>query len=684
MCGTGRVVGVCFRTVCVFLTCMRNGCGPPDCLRMRMCVPFGGRFLSLSENTALTGLNPALCPLGAFKLTSTGCFQCGPGRWGGSSSLTSLSCSSSCNAGYACPPGSSNATAVLCPAGQYSAAGAASCINCSPGWACLAGSGTPTLCQMGKYSMTGASVCVDCPAGVFGNTTGLTSAACTAACAPGLYGAVRGLISGTCTGSCDPGYACPAGSTNSTVTLCSAGLYSAGGQGTCTLCPAGVFGNRSGLATAACTAPCPAGRFGAVMGASAETCSGLCSAGYFCVAGSTNATAAICPVGRYSSWGAGACEDCPVGLFGNTSGLNSPECSGPCPAGRFGMHPGMASATCSGLCRAGFACSAGSPNSTAIVCAAGFFSLAGAPSCTSCGSGRFGATPGMNSASCSGLCDAGYYCPLGSTNATALACPPGRYSVPGAASCTACPGGTWFHPSAQGLTSVSCGGDCTAGYSCPAGSTNATALLCPAGQYSTGGAAVCTACAGGQFGALPGMNTSACSGMCTPGFACPARSTNATALLCPAGQYSTGGAAMCTACPGGQFGALLGMNTSACSGMCTPGFACPAGSTNAASLLCPAGTFSTAGAASCTACPAAFPFSRAGAASAASCSACASGCDDTFGRFPCVDTSWTLWYDVVGVEAAHRFVMLECECGHALVRRHGWVWVYCACSSVRK
>lgn len=39
----------------------------------------------------------------------------------------------------------------------------------------------------------------------------------------------------------------------------------------------------------------------------------------------------------------------------------------------------------------------------------------------------YGATKGLVTAACSGLCAAGHYCPEGSTNATTHRCPPGRY-----------------------------------------------------------------------------------------------------------------------------------------------------------------------------------------------------------------------------------------------------------------
>ena len=46
---------------------------------------------------------------------------------------------------------------------------------------------------------------------------------------------------------------------------------------------------------------------------------------------------------------------------------------------------------------------------------------------TPCPAGRYGMATGLFTASCSGECSPGYYCPVQSTSRTAFACPPGRY-----------------------------------------------------------------------------------------------------------------------------------------------------------------------------------------------------------------------------------------------------------------
>jgi hypothetical protein len=88
-------------------------------------------------------------------------------------------------------------------------------------------------------------------------------------------------------------------------------------------------------------------------------------------------------------------------------------------------------------------------------------------------------------------------------------------------------------------------------------------------------------------------------------------------LQCPAGLYSVGGAVGgCTQCPPGTFGSSPGLSIPGCSGNCSTGYACPAGSTNGSNT-----PFSSPGSGSCFA--------------------------------ACPDATWTPWVDTAGVEGAH-------------------------------
>ena len=61
----------------------------------------------------------------------------------------------------------------------------------------------------------------------------------------------------------------------------------------------------------------------------------------------------------------------------------------------------------------------------------------------------------------------------------------GRYSVAGSTSCS----------------------NCTAGYACPAASTNSTVMQCPSGKYSVAGSGVCSDCAAGYACPVAGSTT---------------------------------------------------------------------------------------------------------------------------------------------------------------------------------
>ncbi len=140
------------------------------------------------------------------------------------SGLTTALCTGNCQAGYACPPGSTSATELACPAGQY--------------------------------SVGAAATCQPCPLGRYGDAEATTSAACSGQCAAGTYSESDGQVSALCSGNCTAGYACPTGSTNATAVVCPVGLFSLSGASVCVPCPAGTFGNRSAETTATCAGMC--------------------------------------------------------------------------------------------------------------------------------------------------------------------------------------------------------------------------------------------------------------------------------------------------------------------------------------------------------------------------------------------------------------------------------------------
>jgi hypothetical protein len=440
----------------------------------------------------------AQCAVGSYSLLGAdACTLCPGGTFGDTPGLTNASCSGACSAGHECPAGSTTRYAEVCPAGFYAGAAAEKCSLCGPG--------------------------------VYGESFGHVSPACTAPCPAGLFGAVGArLTNASCSGSCSPGYACPAGSTNATAALCPRGAYSEAGAPVCSPCPLGRYGGAPGLTSASCTGPCRAGRYGALLGMETSDCTGACNPGFFCPVGSETPSVGQCGVGTYSGWGSGSCSECPAGRFGAETMMETANCSGPCPAGVFGETSGLTSRTCSGNCSAGYACPAGSTNATAVLCPPGAYSQPGSGSCALCVAGTYGLSWGEALPGCSGNCSAGYSCPPGSTNATALLCTFGTYSLAGV--CIPCPRGTFG--AAEGLSTPACSGPCAAGYFCPEGSTNATAVRCLPGTYSTPATGfVCFPCPAGRFGSTPGLAASSCSGECRVSARCSGSILNLKELL---------------------------------------------------------------------------------------------------------------------------------------------------------
>ena len=72
---------------------------------------------------------------------------------------------------------------------------------------------------------------------------------------------------------------------------------------------------------------------------------------------------------------------------------------------------------------------------------------------------------------------------------------------------------------------------------------------------STGGAADCSPCDAGRFGATPRLTVAVCTGPCAPGYYCPPDSTNATAARCPEGHVCEAGAGAPVPCAAGSFSA---------------------------------------------------------------------------------------------------------------------------------
>jgi len=434
-----------------------------------------------SAGSYCTGGVFVACPCGSYCSSAGLTGVSGTCSAGSYSSSSALSCSS-CAAGYYCGSGSCSAYEHICSTGTYSTGGASSCTNC--------GCGTYNP----NTGSTSSSACTNCAGGLYNSATGFSSSSCMGNCSAGYY-----CIAGSCSptqNSCSAGYYCPTGS--ATQTICPCGTYSTGTAGSCSSCSAGYYcpeGSTSsspgactagyycpsGTCRTTCTAgnycpagsasptTCPANSFCGAGVSTPTTCVSIYGSGYTSAAGSdsmldcqacaagyysSNGACTICPAGSYcpyhstsstscaagtySTGGAATCTSCACGKYG-TGGSTTSSCTGTCAAG-YCTSTGSTTST-SFPCIAGYSCAAGTCLADKVICPTGKYSYAGAGSCTSCACGKYGATTGLTTSSCTNLCSAGSYSTLGSPSCTA--CPNNTYSSSsGSCSCTTCLAGT--------------------------------------------------------------------------------------------------------------------------------------------------------------------------------------------------------------------------------------------------
>jgi protocatechuate 3,4-dioxygenase beta subunit len=456
----------------------------------------------------------------------------------------------------------------------------------------------------------------------------------------------QGRENGHRCGSCDtgPDFACSTGAFDSTcasrycgvggycekIPACPAGWYLASSAPAAEGFTAGgeesrALGERDRVSVSC--APCPPGSFGDRPGLVHSNCSGLCDAGYYCTGASPTPRQhacgradVYCPAGTGPhplSIGAGekclgsALDPVVAGLERRCAetALCAPGhyCANgverQCPAGRFGASAGLQSAECTGLCLPGEYCPPASAQPT--VCPKGHYCSQGHIR-SPCPAGRYGARTGIEDEACSGLCRPGYFCPEGSVSKTEVQCPAGRFGA------------------IAGLPDASCSGPCHAGYYCPLASTaeeglvcGGTGVFCPEasplpvqvsrGYYSVGSTVPADA------------DTRTGQAQCEAGFYCVLSDypqpggvhldvRGGTRHPCPPGSYGADKGLLSTTRPreGHEFDVAADSDY-ICSGLCERGFYCPLNSTSARQAPCPAGRYGAAAGLADDACSAVCP-----------------------------------------------------------------------------
>eukprot|EP01029_Cantina_marsupialis_P013730 TRINITY_DN303_c0_g1_i2.p1 TRINITY_DN303_c0_g1~~TRINITY_DN303_c0_g1_i2.p1 ORF type:complete len:805 (-),score=180.21 TRINITY_DN303_c0_g1_i2:1071-3212(-) len=404
--------------------------------------------------------------------------MCPFGTFGNTKGLMTETCSGSCPKGYYCPLG------TIIP------------LECGDEFYCPEGSRYPQRiwlnydgidgdyetelanqekCKLGHYCIDGNIY--KCPSGTFGD--------------------VDTLIDESCSGQCAPGYYCPEGSISSTQVEC-------GGDN--------VF--------------CP-------TGSSAPT---SVKDGYFSLGGSSTTKFAeeICNKGHYCQ--NGVMKKCVPGHYGSSFGNTEPVCDGECEAG-FYCRWGSSDAKQFSCGNVDSYCPQGSENPLYVVegfysvpvdvpvtqradqsiCELGHYCTGGIK--TECPKGYYGGKEGLSSNQCSGQCDAGFFCELGSPSAQQYDCgDPSRF----------CPIGS-FEPTdvTPGYYTIT---DATSNLITDRPSQRVSEVQCELGHYCTFGTKY--PCPPGTFGDVPGLEQNQCSGFCDAGYYCPQASTSRQQNVC--------------------------------------------------------------------------------------------------------------------------------------------------------
>ena len=464
-------------------------------------------------------------------------------------------------------PNEMSSECFLCPSGfscaqPFAGAGYSSATApCPENYYCEEGQ-LPKPCGIGHYgnsvNLAGPQDCMPCPAGRY-----CSNGRIKGKCLAGYICSLRSICA-------SPGSmsACP----NQTVIV-------SGGQSVPNgFCPEGSYCPEGTPMPIACPAGTRLSKKDSTFPAK-HICDCIhCSAGQMCAAGSI--IAKPCGKGFYCP-GQRPSADNPLRNCTPASECGVYSLPVPCPPGTY--QP-VESQTSSSACIAcgedlqtgdatfrGYHCP-DKHSERQTICPAGHFCLPGFGPAIPCPGGTYRDTVGGYDASGCSSCDAGRYCPNGTT--VPLPCPPGFECSTGSAFPKLCEGGFY------------CAGNSTSGTPCPAGtwcaggsrfpsqspagtwSPNRSTMpkLCPIGMYAyenmtidrTSIAVACTPCPRGTFGADPRRLS---CGVCFSGYLCYGNTTRGDPQnvsvdrgeVCPAGSYASNGSYAPSQCPAGTF-----------------------------------------------------------------------------------------------------------------------------------
>ena len=327
------------------------------------------------------------------------------------------------------------------------------------------------------------------------------------------------------------------------------------------------------------------------------------SSGYYSTGGTstTRTGQSQCTGATYCA--SGVRNSCPGSYTANTTAgkTSASQCQISVSAGKYiATANSSTQSTCAaGRYKAAHTVNYGSTSSCST-CGAGTYSSSGAASCTACsGSTQYQNLTGQSSCK---TVSSGYY---KSSNSAQTQCPSGYRDGAGAANINGCEmdvdAGHYVGTANSATQSTCAGGRYKAAHTVNYGSTSSCST-CGAGTYSSSGAASCTACSGStQYQNLTGQSS------CKTVSAGYYKSSNSAQTQCPSGYRDGAGAANVNGCEmdvdAGHYVATANSSTqSTCAGgRYKAAHTVNYGSTSSC-LTCDAGTYSSSGAASCTAC----------------------------------------------------------------------------------
>ena len=503
-------------------------------------------------------------------------------------------------AGYSCP---SYKKYTSCASGYYMTSSSSS-TTCNT--TARAGNACRPCSVMGSdYTCTGGTACpkLNEVTITYNLNGGLGTTPSSKKCTPGTS---CSLASGATTSFYRAGYVFKGWSTSSTATSGSTSItFNANDTvyAVWSACAAGTYKAGSGTqASASCSACSGRTKYQNLTGQS--SCKTV-SSGYYttgCNSSGNNCTnQSQCTGATYCS--GGVQNSCPGSYTANTTAgkTSASQCQISVSAGKYiATANSSTQSTCAaGRYKAAHTVKYGSTSSCST-CGAGTYSSSGAASCTACsGSTQYQNLTGQTSCK---TVSSGYY---KSSNSAQTQCPSGYRDGAGAANVNGCEmdvdAGHYVATANSATQSTCAGGRYKAAHTVKYGSTSSCST-CGAGTYSSSGAASCTACSGStQYQNLTGQTS--CKTVSSGYY----KSSNSAQTQCPSGYRDGAGAANVNGCEMDvDAGHYVATANSATQSTCAGGRYKAAhtvkyGSTSSCST-CGVGTYSSSGAASCTAC----------------------------------------------------------------------------------